>query len=270
MTVAVIGLGVMGRTHLAAWRSLGIEARPVGRADVEEALATCSIVDICTPTPAHLDLTVRAAAAGCQVICEKPLALTTRDAEAMVASCETAGVGLLPAHVVRWFPDYVEAERVVRTGQLGELRQLRFDRHAPAPIWAEWFGVPEQSGGMITDLLIHDLDAARWLAGDVAELSASLGPNGDSASIRLVHTSRAISVIKGSWGAPELPLSSPFSISGSAGRIAGSGQTGGRDPYADQLGELYRALTEGTPARVTAADGVAAVRLAELARAAAG
>jgi len=270
--VAVLGRGVMGSTHVAAWRSLGVDAEMFGRDGVERALAGWNIVDICTPTPTHPELTLAAAAAARAVICEKPLALTVADARRMARACEAAGVPLLPAHVVRWFPDYARAKRLVEAGELGSLRELRFARQAPAPTWSPWFADPQSSGGLITDLLIHDLDVARWIAGEVVAVSAATTHSGDglagtSASVQLQHAGGAVSLIEGSWTSPGTPFASPFSIVGSRDEFNGDEATNGRDPYADQLAELLAAIVEGTPARVDGSDGVEAVRIAELARA---
>lgn len=273
MTVAVLGEGAMGRAHLHAWRSLGVPAQGYGRSDaVADALATHDVVDICTPTPTHADLVRRAAAAGRHVICEKPLALTAVEAERMVAACAAAGVRLIPAHVVRWFPSYAEAKRSAASGELGDVRSLRLTRHVPVPAWADWFTDPARSGGLVTDLMIHDLDLARWIAGDVvgleAERTAAGAGGAEAVTVRLVHHTGAVSVVEGSWWPSVQPLVSTIEVTGTAGRFCGDQATGGRDPYADQLDELHRAITKGSPARVSAEDGVEAVRLAERARAA--
>ena len=118
LTVGVIGAGGIAAAHLDAWRSLGARivlwsrsgAGALAAPDVHEAgsvaelLAEVDLVDICTPTRTHLGFVRAAAEAGVHVLCEKPLGRTTAEAEAAVAACASAGVQLLPTHVVRYFP----------------------------------------------------------------------------------------------------------------------------------------------------------------------
>ncbi len=250
------------------------------------------MVDLCTPTPSHRGLVEQAAAAGRQVICEKPLALTVADAEAMIASCAAAGVQLLVAHVVRYFAEYAAAQRYVAAGGVGAVVTQRFSRMAARPLQG-WFGDPEQSGGVLLDLMIHDLDIARWLAGDVRQVfarqSGSLAEPAAATTTQVIlqHHSGAISQLTGVWGSPSSAFGTAFLIAGDDGLIEHRStdhppvrldppRTGGgiipatpftENPYTTELRDLHAAITTGSAPRVTAADALAALIIAEAAAA---
>ena len=80
-----------------------LDARPTTRLDDVLEDGNVQAVDICLPTDLHRTFTEKAAAAGKHVFCEKPIALTVEDAEAMVEACEKANVTLMVGHVVRFF-----------------------------------------------------------------------------------------------------------------------------------------------------------------------
>ncbi|MEO7753549.1 MAG: Gfo/Idh/MocA family oxidoreductase, partial [Terracoccus sp.] len=99
MTVGVVGAGGIAQPHLEAWRHLGAHlllqsperaeemAQRYGAVvtrDLDELLARCDVVDICTPTRTHHDIVLRAAAAGRHVICEKPLSNRWEEAVSMI------------------------------------------------------------------------------------------------------------------------------------------------------------------------------------------
>jgi predicted dehydrogenase len=85
----------------------------------------------------------------------------------MIAHCQDAGVTLMIAHVLRFWPEYVEAVRLVESGAIGKLLQISCLRLGTAPDWAgdSWFTDIARSGGAVTDLAIHDFDFIRQLAG---------------------------------------------------------------------------------------------------------
>src|SRR5690348_7206462 len=146
MHVAIIGAGAMGRTHAAALRTIdgvtiaaigtrsaapaaaelarthGAEllstAQPLARPDIDTGV-------IATPTDTHLELGRAAAQAGKQIICEKPLARTLAEGEALIDAARRAGVKLGLAHVVRYFPEYARARDAVQRGEIGTPIVLR-------------------------------------------------------------------------------------------------------------------------------------------------
>ncbi|MEV6751302.1 Gfo/Idh/MocA family oxidoreductase [Streptomyces sp. NPDC051214] len=315
--IGLIGAGGIARAHLPGWLELGarvsvhtvdgsaekLAAEYEGRgvtavAGLDELLADCAAVDICTPTPTHKDLALAAVAAGRHVICEKPLALNVRDAEEIAAAAEAAGVRLHPAHVVRYFPAYATMQQAVARGELGNLAVLRFTRGGARPQWAPWFGDPALSGGVIMDLMVHDIDIARWIAGDVVRVHAQTRgiehATGDaraevvSATAVLTHASGAISHITGLWGLPDQRFRTTFRVAGGDGllqhdsttvpgyRITAQGVRAANEgipsspmtesPYLSELRDFAASWEEGGPEpRVGARDGIEAVRIAEAA-----
>jgi predicted dehydrogenase len=305
----------MGDTHLAAWSAEGVPAvvfnRDADRAAVlagrfgarvassmEDLLQAVDIVDICTATQLHAPAAIAAAAAGRHVICEKPLARTLEDAEAMIAACERAGVHLFVAQVVRFFAEYEAAHRLVAQGAIGNPAVLRLKRGGfrPRHPAGHWLWDHRQSGGMVVDLMIHDFDYARWIAGEVETVHCrSIGIERpelqvDHALAILTHASGSISHVSGSWALAPPTFRTSLEIAGSRGLIehdsevskpivtylhprsreSGPGVTAvglpaspvREDPYRLQLREFYRSIVDGTPARVTATDGLEALRIA--------
>mgnify|MGYP001819217854 CR=1 FL=1 len=303
----------MGSTHAAAWSAT--EATIVGFASKSKAMAEplaeqyqaaaydsysellndVDIVDICTPTYLHHEMVLAAAASGKHIVCEKPLARMIEQGQEMIAACEKAGVQLIVAHVVRFFPEYSLARQQVKDGEIGDPAVLRLTRGSFQPKLAEdnWFVDFAKSGGMMLDLMIHDLDYARWVAGEVETVFAKkissehTGAQGDHGLVILRHRSGAISHVEGSWAYPPPLFRTRFEIAGSNGLLQhDSSKTAAinlhlhdtgdedipdvplpgsplhEDPYATQIKTFYQSLINNDPAPVSGADGLAALQLA--------
>lgn len=184
----------MGGTHAAnliasshtelAWvvdldqeRAASWAERAGGRAtaEMDEALADPAVdaVLIALPTSLHRMATERAAAAGKHVFCEKPIARTVADADAMTAACDAAGVVFQVGHVVRFYPEYARIKQVIDAGTLGQIAMVRTQRRsAPVMERSPWFADLEKNGGLIIDLMIHDIDTLRWYFGEPERLYA--------------------------------------------------------------------------------------------------
>ena len=307
--VGLVGAGTIAAAHLTAWLSLGVDVlvhstdagaarlvatygggEPVG--SLTELLDRCEVADICTPTRSHPELVRAAAGAGRDILCEKPLALTAAEAHRLAADCASAGVRLFPAHVVRYFPEYDAMHRAVARGDIGDVAVQRFSRSGARPI-RDWFYADAESGGVIMDQGIHDLDFARWNAGEVATVFARerRDPNQPGVrtfSVTLTHLGGAISQTSGTWAHPGSVFRTAFEVAGTAGVLshdsrkhpalqvesAGTSAIGGgllppppfgESPYLSQIREMYAAFRGGPEPRVRAADGVAAVAIAEAA-----
>ena len=295
-SVGVIGAGGIAQPHVAAWRQLGasvtihslegaeaLAARhEAATADtLDELLDRCDVVDVCTPTFAHDEFVIAAARAGKNVVCEKPLARTHAKAVAMIEACREAGVQLYPGQVVRFFPEYATAKAAVDAGRIGRPAVLRFSRRGAAPSRA-WFADPALSGGIIVDQMIHDLDYARWIAGDVSQVYAKVTGEPTTAYVILTHTSGALTHAIGGWGHPQTVFRTSFSLAGDTGLlehdsadnptlewdVPSSASEGGtllpntslvESPFVTELREFAAAFAGGPPPRVTAEDGLAAL-----------
>lgn len=312
MRVGIVGVGAMGSTHAAAWSTTAAEivgfvatseehAAPLARQYSARAypslaamLPDVDVVDVCTPTHLHHDMVLQAAAAGRHVICEKPLARTVAEGQAMIRRCRAAGVTLHVAHVVRFFPEYAGAKRAVDADRVGEVAVVRLKRNVfrPRKTRDNWFLDFERSGGMILDLMIHDFDYARWIAGEVATVyckhigDPSISP-GDHGLAILTHRSGALSHVEGSWAYPPPTFRTEFEIAGSQGLIlhsseatapitqrmhAGDSDASGdvplpssplhESPYATEIRAFHDAIASGAPVPVTAIDGLVALQIA--------
>lgn len=305
LRVGVVGLGGMGRVHIDCWRQLGTdpgvdvvgydefpEAREAGRQrlgddkvfDHREAfLGAVDVVDICTPTDAHADIAIEAARAGRAVIVEKPLALTLERADEIISACGENEVQLHVAHVVRYFKEYAVLRAQVEAGKVGTPAVLRFSREGGSPGLDKWMHDPARSGGIVADLMIHDIDIARWVAGDLVRVYGTLlrpvGPNRSPthAYAILTHASGAITHVTSSWAQEGVPWRTGFEIAGSAGLLqhtlensrvlrtappplAGhAGPLLDEAPWTTQLREFLAAIGGGPTPRVTADDARAAL-----------
>ena len=245
LRVGIVGTGAMGRTHAHAWQQtpakisgfLSKSREPAQQLaaeygsklydSLEELLPLIDVLDICAPTHLHREFTVAAAEAGVHVICEKPLARTVSQAQEMIQVCESAGVKLLVAHVVRFFPEYWQAFNKVKAGAIGDpaIMRLRRGSYKPNKGNVSWFDDVEKSGGMLLDLMIHDFDYARWLAGNVKTVFAkSIGNERPEAKVDhalaiLTHENGVITHVEGSWAYPPPLFRTHFEIAGSTGLI---------------------------------------------------
>ena len=306
LRIGLVGAGGISASHLPHLLALGAEvyvhseqgaAEAVARHGggtvvdtLDELLELVDVVDVVTPTLTHAPIVRRALEAGKDVISEKPLARTDADADELVALAARLGRRLHPAHVVRFFPEYVRLKEAVDQGLLGDLAVLRFSRAGAYPTRTPWFADRELSGGIIMDQMIHDLDIARWVAGEVVRVSAVSTRAGDAehpieaAHVLLTHASGAISHVAGVWGPAHLRFTTEYTVTGTGGQLEHSsavqrgyvadlagGGTGGElvpdtdpaeDPYFVELREFTRAFAGGPEPRVSAADGAAAVRIA--------
>jgi len=142
----------------------------------DDALAVKAVV-LATPHSLHLPQVLAAAAAGKQIFCEKPLALTRADAQKMVQACERAGVVLGVGHNRRWWPAMRELKRLVDSGELGTL--LHIEGHNSNEnsnaVTGGWRTLESESpGGGMTGAGLHALDAMVSLAGPVKRVQGQL------------------------------------------------------------------------------------------------
>lgn len=133
---------------------------------------------IATGTDSHADLLTRAMAAGIPTFCEKPVARTVREAIELARLERESGV---PVHIGfqrRFDAGYQRAREAVRSGELGELHQIRCTTHDEHPPTAAYVAT---SGGIFRDCSVHDFDAVRFVTGrEVEEVYATGGSKGET------------------------------------------------------------------------------------------
>lgn len=232
--VILVGCGFMGRMHANVYRLLknaevvavvdriaakaeafGREFGVPGYGDLASALAAqdADAVDICVPTDLHKQLTLEAAAAGKHVFCEKPMALTVADADAMIEACRTAGVRLMIGHCIRFWPEYAYLKKVVDDRSLGKLLSINLTRFGEFPSWSQdnWLADEKRAGGGALDMHIHDTDFALYLLGSPHEMCSfgSVDERGVGQIFTTMRKGTAIAHLEGGWN---LPPKTPFKM----------------------------------------------------------
>jgi myo-inositol 2-dehydrogenase/D-chiro-inositol 1-dehydrogenase len=191
LRTALVGLGRMGRIHAgnlagrcpSAQLACVVDASPEAARRVAEELGvrwTTSYEDvlaegaidavaIATPTGSHAELSVQAAKAGKHVFCEKPLSLDRQAAVDTIEAVRTTGVAFQVGFHRRFDPDWAAAAARMHAGELGQVHLFRTSLRDMTPPKAEFLG---GSGGFFVDMTIHDLDTARWMVGEIVEVTA--------------------------------------------------------------------------------------------------
>jgi myo-inositol 2-dehydrogenase / D-chiro-inositol 1-dehydrogenase len=180
LSIAVIGAGRIGRIH-ASNIAANPAARLIGVADVDEAAAealarscgaravtldealAANAVLIASPTPTHAGYIERAAAAGGAIFCEKPVDLSAERVRACLQAVQRAGVVLMVGFNRRFDPHFLTLKRRLDAGEIGALELLTIISRDPAPPPPAYVAT---SGGLFRDMMIHDLDMARFLLGE--------------------------------------------------------------------------------------------------------
>lgn len=266
MKVAVIGCGTMGEAHSREWVRIA-GARLVGVCDPVAEKANrlaklCGttafssfdemmtegapdVVDVCLPTPLHKEYTLRAAELGKHVICEKPISNSLADARAMIDACNRCGVGLYIGHVTRYSRQYQKARAKIAAGEIGQVGVLHTRRYGGYPgVRKEWYANRQQSGGVILDLMIHDIDFVTWVLGDVRTVFAQAASTDkmEYALVTLHFAGGAVASLESMWGYTG-PFTTRFEFAGSKGLIRShsdesctfAAYTAASPGYADQI-----------------------------------
>jgi predicted dehydrogenase len=284
--LAVVGLGRIGRVHAANLAKRGCLAavvdllEPVAREageqhgvawamSLDDVLPGVDGVVIAAPTALHAELADQASAAGVPVFCEKPLGLSVEEAER--AAAHVAQVGFQRRFDSDWL--------ALAGAEIGELTLFRCSHRNANPPAA---GL----GDIFVDVAVHDLDAARWLGGEVAELHAWAGAGCACISLRfengalgLVDVSRAAGYgfecsaeLVGSRATARLRHAPSFELLSDGRAISPLPADHEERHAAAYVAELehFAAVVSGAPPppghAVTGRDAVAALRLALLAR----
>ena len=260
----------MGRAHSNAWRQVsrffdlpvepelvvlcgrsaegtGAAARKLGWRESstswEEVVRRpdIDVVDICTPGDSHAEIAIAAAAAGKVVFCEKPLANTIAEAERMKAAVDRAGVLHMLCHNYRRAPAVTLAKRMIESGDIGEIHHFR------GTYLQDWIVDPDfprvwrlekskAGSGALGDIASHSLDLARYLVGEISEVSgllktfvkerpledgSGLAPvDVDDAALALLRFENgAVGTVEGSRFCPGRKNYNRFEVNGSRGSL---------------------------------------------------
>lgn len=209
LTIGLVGLGFMGRTHLENVLRLereGAGIRVAALCDVDASRLNggstggnigpagpdidysrfakytrvqdmldqekLDAVSITLPTFLHKDVAVQCLNRGVHVLCEKPMALSTAECEAMIEAAERSGKRLMIGQCLRFWPAYTYLKALLDEGRFGDVVSGYFYRCGGTPTWGAWLTQKEKSGGALLDMHVHDTDMIHWLFGKPLEVSA--------------------------------------------------------------------------------------------------
>lgn len=322
--IGIIGLGFMGRMHYdtyakipeanvmavcdsdprrasgdlsGGWGNIAGAAtqrlpmdRIKGYTDVAEFLANpeLEVVDICLPTPAHLDVVTAALNAGKHVVCEKPMALSSDEARKIADAAAGAKGMFMPAMCMRFWAEWEWLRQTIQNQTYGKVKSAVFRRLGVVP--QGWFRNGKLSGGAIVDLHIHDVDFIYSLFGNPSTVYASgyAGPTGELDHVVAQYryetgpAAGAIITAEGGWTQTDgfgfrmqylvnfEKATADFDIGrkptlqlfkdGKSETI----ETSGRDGYTGELVYLLECVRAGKkPTLVTADDAVAGLKIVE-------
>ena len=315
LNVAVIGAGRIGTVHAAAVAAnpqtrLAVVADPFGEgaarlADQYGARSTLVIDDVWaddgvdaviigSPTPLHVEHILAADAAGKKILCEKPVDLDIARVDECVRTLGDRAERVMIGFNRRFDPGFAEIRARAAAGEIGAVEQVTIISRDPAAPPASYVA---QSGGIFRDMTIHDFDMARFLLGDIVEVSAvgqHLDPeieaagDFDAAVITLLAASGAVATIINNRHCAS-GYDQRLEVSGASGmleaanhrptlvRYSGATYTEAAAPYlnfflerytaayAAELAAFVAAVQSGDPVTPNVLDGRAALALADAA-----
>lgn len=187
MKIAIIGCGLIAASHAQAVKAIenaelvaAFDTNPEasGRIaaqygcityDDPETMLTESCPDaviICVPTFVHKDYVKLCAARGIHVLCEKPLERSVEACGELLDAVKKAGIIFMTAQVVRFWSGYVELKELFERGEIGDIYMMHLRRvSSRAGQYGQWLFDPALGGGAMHDMLVHDVDYLRYLAG---------------------------------------------------------------------------------------------------------
>jgi Predicted dehydrogenases and related proteins len=248
LNVAIAGAGLMGRVHCDSYENVRgakvaavfDEIEDIARllAEKHDARAyydfdkmleqeKIDIVDICLPTYLHKEFVIKAVNKKINVFCEKPIALKLEDAMEMLGMAENNKVKFSIGQVVRFFPAYNHAIKLIENGEIGTPKLIRTTRTGAFPTRStrNWYADPTLSGGVLLDLVIHDFDWIRYNFGKVKRVYArnllkDSPAEIDHCMVTLRLESGMIAHVEGSWAYPQGSVfGTTFEIIGTKGQI---------------------------------------------------
>ena len=279
--VGVVGLGVMGRTHLRVLRSLaGVEvvavadvvpgalvgAGPASTYDDPLALVRDADVDallVASSDATHAELVLACLDRGLPVLCEKPLTTSVDDTLAILAAESARGRRLVQVGFMRRFdPAFVAVHDVVRAGAVGAPAVVHTVHRNPVSSYAFTPAV------LVTNSASHDVDLVRWITGDeIAVVSAAVAPAPDerfaSVLLRLTTTGGVLASTELTYG-PGCAYDVRCEVVGRTGSVATPPDEGGDGAWVHRFDEAYRrqdaawvASVHGDPVGAGVLDGLA-------------
>ncbi len=233
--VGLVGVGGMGGCHFYNYEKIE-NAELVAVCDVRKDVAKQKVgnrkikiytnldrmlqhneldmIDICTPSYMHKNMAIKLLKKGYHVLCEKPMTLNAKDAEKVVAASKETDKNFMVAHVVRFMKPYRVLRSVIESGELGKLIRLDMKRISGIPTWSweDWMRDEKRSGGVTTDLSIHDLDFVQSVLGmpdTIQSYRYNMKDNNDTVVTNMTYGDTLVSC-EGTWYNTGIPFHATF------------------------------------------------------------
>ncbi len=244
-----------------------------------------------TPNDSHARITIEAARRGKHIYCEKPMALNVRDCKRMIEAADSAGVKLMVGQVLRLFPVYWKTHQVVASGEIGEPFGMAVTRLSGIDGLSKgWRVSTKQSGGILYEVHVHELDFMRHVMGEAASVYASVGhftpaavEYEDVAFVQIRYANGGIgtlhcgvsssigrcemmiqcskgTLVNGGFGGPIR-----YSRFGEEPTVIEAPQITKEDPYHEEVRSWVESITRGTPMIFDGHDGMAAIAICDAA-----
>ena len=196
LSFAVIGCGNIGNRHADEIQSVGSliavcdivrsKAEDIAKkhnteafSSIEELLAAkkqgIDVVVVCTPNGLHAQHTIISLQAGCHVLCEKPMAISSADCQIMVREAEKAARHLFVVKQNRFNPPVVAVKKVLDERKLGNIFSIQLNCfwNRDAKYYENsWRGTRELDGGTLFTQFSHFIDLLYWMFGDIKQVRA--------------------------------------------------------------------------------------------------
>jgi inositol 2-dehydrogenase len=314
LNVGVVGIGRLGSLYASYFLGRISNASLAAVAEINDATTEAFVKDhnvpksyrdyhdlvhdkdvdavvIVTPTSSHREISIAAAEAGKAVFCEKPLSISIEDSLAIKEAADRTSIFYHLGFMRRFDKGYAAARKKMDEGAIGTPVVFKATSRDPFRPSLEYLD-PKHSGGLLTDMGIHDMDLARWLMGEVSSVYAigdvlaypEMKPIGD-----VDNAICTLSFASGALGVVDLSRSAVFGydirteILGTRGTLqvgylretplmvlTKEGVTHDTVPYfmerfgqsyVDQLQNFVDHVIGGKPPAITCDDGIAALRI---------
>ena len=233
--VGLVGIGGMGGCHFGNYAEIK-GAELVAVCDVRYEMAkekvgdkninvydslekmianeNLDMIDICTPSYMHKDMAIELLNKGYHVLCEKPMTISANDAKEVIEATKKTDKNFMVAHVVRFMTPYAYLRGVIESGELGKLIRLDMKRISGIPRWSwqDWMRDESLSGGVATDLSIHDLDFVQSIMGmpdSIESYRYNMKDDNDTVVSNLTYGDTLVSC-EGTWYNCGIPFHATF------------------------------------------------------------
>lgn len=235
LRVGLVGIGGMGGCHFGNYANVE-GAEIVAVCDVRKELAKQKVnnksikvysslsrmlkneqldmIDICTPSYLHKEMAIKLLKSGYHVLCEKPMTLNAKDAKKVLEAAKLSNKKFMVAHVVRFMAPYIYLRSVIESGELGKLLRLDMKRISSIPTWSweDWMRDEKRSGGVATDLSIHDIDFVQSVLGmpdKITSYKTGIKNNSDYIVSSLTYGDTLVTC-EGTWYNCQIPFKASF------------------------------------------------------------